>query len=643
MAPGAKIVVLCDTPNPNNYYEEIPQGIATLAGLPGVSVVSASYGWFLDYYGQAALEQDWDSSIIQPALAANPDVSVFAATGDDTADYGTVYPSASPEVVSVGGTTLSLTQAGQWSAETGWADGGGGYSQAFALPSYQQGDGFSGDANDQRTNPDVAADADPNTGVAIYDPYDFGTADPWAQIGGTSLATPLWAGMAAIADQGRAIAGAMPLGSSAMLTDLYDLAKIAPGDFHDITQGNNGYPAGPGYDLVTGLGSPEGNLLIPNLAAFGLASKADLNTQPPPVVVSGGSFGIIASATDSLGSTDLSYDGTATLTLAAAPGGATFAPVTVPVVDGLAVFSNLSLGKKGSGYTFRVTMSGLTPATTNPVSVTTAQAGTGYFYPLPISNSLAADVAAADTDGDASNIITLSVSSLPYEVTDGQLVVYNDSSLKSKSFTFVGQGESSSVIDAESTSRVFEILGNNVSVVMQGLAIAGGRAGDGGVLGGARAGRRPADRRRQRGAVQCRGDERRGQRCRRCRRCRRPFGDPGGPHRRRRRGGRRRRQRPGRRHLPGHRQAHPDRRPAPGQRGPGRRRRRRRPRRIWVHGHLGRSLHRPVPFRKRRARRCRRCGRERCRRRPLHRRRHSGSVQQRRHVRVECGPGRRGG
>ena len=187
--------------------------------------------------------------------------------------------------------------------EVGWDGSGGGYSQAFSLPSYQQNDGFSGN-NDQRTNPDVAADADPNTGVAIYDPYDFGSATPWVQVGGTSLATPLWAGMAAIADQGRTLAGGSPLGSTAMLTDLYNLANIAPGDFHDITQGNNGYAAGPGYDLVTGLGTPRANLLLPELSAYGLASQASIVTQPPPSVVAGGSFGIIASPTDSVGATD---------------------------------------------------------------------------------------------------------------------------------------------------------------------------------------------------------------------------------------------------------------------------------------------------------------------------------------------------
>ena len=79
-----------------------------------------------------------------------------------------------------------------------------------------------------------------------------------------------------------------------MLTDLYDLANIAPGDFHDITSGYNGYSAGPGYDLVTGLGSPRANLLIPGLAAYGLASKGTIATEPPPRVVQGTVFGIVA-------------------------------------------------------------------------------------------------------------------------------------------------------------------------------------------------------------------------------------------------------------------------------------------------------------------------------------------------------------
>ena len=73
--------------------------------------------------------------------------------------------------------------------------------------------------------------------MAIYDPFDFGTATPWSDVGGTSVAAPLWAGMMSIADQGRVLAGGQTLGSSATLADIYNLAKIAPGDFHDITVG----------------------------------------------------------------------------------------------------------------------------------------------------------------------------------------------------------------------------------------------------------------------------------------------------------------------------------------------------------------------------------------------------------------------
>ena len=115
----------------------------------------------------------------------------------------------------------------------------------------------------QRTYPDVSCDADPDSGVPIYDSYDFGTSTPWVPpMGGTSLACPLWAGIVAVADEGRAIAGQGSLdGPSQTLPDLY---KLPAADFHDITSGNNGpYSAGPGYDLVTGIGSPVGNLLVP--------------------------------------------------------------------------------------------------------------------------------------------------------------------------------------------------------------------------------------------------------------------------------------------------------------------------------------------------------------------------------------------
>ena len=302
MAPGASIVVLCATPDSDNFFEDIPLGEATLAGLPGVSVISASYAWFLDFFGVEDIEQSWDSTIIQPALAAHPNVSIFNSSGDDAAQFGVTYPSASPEVVAVGGTSLFVTQSNQWSSEVGWAGGGGGFSQAFPLPSYQQTDGFSGNVNDQLTNPDVAADADPNTGVAVFDPFDFGSrcavgpksAAPASQrhCGLGSPRSPTRAGRSRVASPSarrRCSRTSTPWIASSLATSTTS------------QRATTASMRAPGYDLVTGLGTPKANLLIPDLAAFGLASKSSIVTEPPPTVVTGASFGIIASAVDSLG------------------------------------------------------------------------------------------------------------------------------------------------------------------------------------------------------------------------------------------------------------------------------------------------------------------------------------------------------
>ena len=108
----------------------------------------------------------------------------------------------------------------------------------------------------------MAFDADPNSGVAVYDSYDYGSSTPWVQVGGTSLSSPCWAGLIAIADQLRVAEGLTPMdGPSQTLPILYGMQA---GDFHDITVGNNGYAAGPGYDMVTGIGSPVANNLVPD-------------------------------------------------------------------------------------------------------------------------------------------------------------------------------------------------------------------------------------------------------------------------------------------------------------------------------------------------------------------------------------------
>ena len=162
------------------------------------------------------------------------------------------YPAASPNVVAVGGTTLTLNADNSYKAERAWAEGGSGCSLYEAKPSFQAGVGCA-----KRTDADVSADADPNTGAAIYDTFDF---SGWVQVGGTSLASPLIAAVYALS--GNTTNASAPYANRSAL--------------HDVTIGSNGScspaylcTAGVGYDAPTGLGTPNG------LGAFA-------GTPPPP-------------------------------------------------------------------------------------------------------------------------------------------------------------------------------------------------------------------------------------------------------------------------------------------------------------------------------------------------------------------------
>ena len=123
----------------------------------------------------------------------------------------------------------------------------------------------------------MAFDANPNTGIAIFDSYNGGSS-PWFQYGGTSLGAPCWAGLIALADQMRVSAGMTTLdGPSQTLPKIYALPAA---DFHDITSGTStgtpNYTAAAGYDLVAGLGTPVANLLVPALAGVITLSPAAL-------------------------------------------------------------------------------------------------------------------------------------------------------------------------------------------------------------------------------------------------------------------------------------------------------------------------------------------------------------------------------
>ena len=173
-------------------------------------------------------EQSLDSTFVTPT--GHQGVTFVAASGDDggysvdasgnpTTTPGILYPAASPNVLAVGGTTLNLNADSSYNSETAWSGSGGGTSLYETEPAYQQGVQTTG----FRTIPDVAFDADPNTGVAVYDSYNnTDNSGPWVEVGGTSLAAPSWAALIAIANQGRVLAGATTLdGPSQTLPALY--------------------------------------------------------------------------------------------------------------------------------------------------------------------------------------------------------------------------------------------------------------------------------------------------------------------------------------------------------------------------------------------------------------------------------------
>ncbi len=249
-APGASILLVeCYS---DGLDDLITGGVNYARQQPGVSVVSMSFA-----APESATELTYDPYLTTPAGHAG--VTFLAASGD--AGTPAEYPAASPTVIGVGGTTAEL--AGDiYSSETGLSNGGGGVSLYEPKPVYQA--GLTQSATNRLT-PDVAFEANHLTnGNDVCDSYNGGAATPWFSVGGTSFATPMWAGLIATADQGRAQLGLRPLnaGNSA-LPRIYYLPQT---DFHDVTSGNNGAAAGTGYDLVTGRGTPIANQLVPDLA-----------------------------------------------------------------------------------------------------------------------------------------------------------------------------------------------------------------------------------------------------------------------------------------------------------------------------------------------------------------------------------------
>ena len=293
IAPQANIILYEAAPS----VTDLLTAEVTAAANPVVSVVSNSWRTT-----ETSEELSWDSDFLTPA--GHQGVTFLASAGD--AGSPSHYPAYSPNVVAVGGTSLYLQQDGTYISETAWNDGngeatGGGISKYEPLPSYQEGIvDDNGASATNRNVPDVAMDADPNTDVAVYDSYDY--SNGWTVGDGTSLATPMWAGLIAIADQLRFWDGQSTL--NGLVQTLPTLYSLPSSDFHDITTGGNGtYNAGPGYDLVSGLGTPVANLLVPDLGTS-LIGDQPPTVNAPSTAATNENIPLVLSGSDGISVTD---------------------------------------------------------------------------------------------------------------------------------------------------------------------------------------------------------------------------------------------------------------------------------------------------------------------------------------------------
>ncbi|HEX8914660.1 MAG TPA: hypothetical protein VF796_20080, partial [Humisphaera sp.] len=311
IAPAAKIL-LVEASSDNT--DDLMAAVDYARRADGVSVVSMSWGGS-EYFSWGGSESDaqlqYDKTFTTPA--GHRGVTFVAAAGDSGQSGGVLWPSSSPNVISVGGTNLDTSDAaGTYASEGAWrgfrSGTNGGFSKVEPEPAYQQAVQQTG----SRSAPDVGYNADPNTGFAVYDTYG-GTG--WSVIGGTSAGSPQWAALVAIADQGRVLNGLGTLdGATETLPGLYSLYS-APGTagyatkytaaFHDI--GDDGY----GY--TTGLGSPHADVIVKALAGTPAAT--------------GGTTGGTGSSGDG-GDTGGGSGGT-TITTPPAPAAPSVSPVSV--------------------------------------------------------------------------------------------------------------------------------------------------------------------------------------------------------------------------------------------------------------------------------------------------------------------------
>jgi uncharacterized membrane protein len=409
----------------------------------GANVVSNSYGG-----GEFSSETSYETSYYK-----HPGVAITASSGDS--GYGVEFPAASQYVTAVGGTTLSLNADKTYKSETIWSGSGSGCSLYEPKPAWQTDAGCS-----RRTVADVSADADPNSGAAIFDSVGTTNGQGWYQVGGTSLAAPLIGAVYALTGNTSVNYGSIPYGQPALL--------------NDVLSGSNGTctPAylctgGAGFDGPSGLGTPHG------LGAFGGSAPAPdfaLSVSPASRTVTQGSPATYpVTITPSNG-----FGGSVTLGATGLPGGASasFSPNPATSSSTLTVTTTASLAPGTYPFTITGTSGSLSHSaaatlvvqaapdfslTASPSSRTVAQgAQTTFAIQITPAGGFAGSVTLAASGLPAG--ATASFSPNPAPATGSTLTVSTTASVAPGSYPFTVTGTSGSLSHSAGATLVVQAV-----------------------------------------------------------------------------------------------------------------------------------------------------------------------------------------
>jgi subtilase family serine protease len=236
LAPSAKIYLVEAASDSN---ADLMYAVKVASSISGVKEISMSWGG-----SETETEANYDSYFQTSGIV------YVASSGDTSAE--TEYPAVSPYVVAAGGTTLNRDSSGNFLSETAWSDTGCGPSTYESRPIYQN--AIYSIVGSKRGTADISFDANPNTGVNVYDSTPYEGEEGWWVLGGTSVAAPCLAGVINLAASSNGFA----TGTTAEQSRIYSYLNNSSA-FRDITSGSDGaYKCAAGWDYVTGVGSPIG-------------------------------------------------------------------------------------------------------------------------------------------------------------------------------------------------------------------------------------------------------------------------------------------------------------------------------------------------------------------------------------------------